>query len=589
MDSDYLKRVEVFIPNERWGEFIRKIEHIQASARRLELPAWDVSIGEKEWRPVQVLSEDAAGNFVNRKMHLEGRSVSIIGQAPVLAGWRFLAKIEHGENGNLVKRMINGDMSPANWHTCGPNCDHCAVSRQRNNTYMLQSIETGEVKQVGSSCVSDFLGQQFRDPERIANMYDFVMSIGRDYDCDSEREAGGVSFASCGIKPEVLMSAVLKIVQEDGGYISAEKAQTLNCLSTGDRLRAAYWSKKPIEVVPDAGHLEKSPQVITWLKEQKETDSLWLRNIAYLADRSCIGCKDAGLFASGYVAWNRELQKQLKAERGTGDWIGTQGGKIATSATLVRHAGFDTAFGYKTVLSFCDEEGNALVWKTQTPPRGLVVGSTYSLMATVKDHGEYSGDKQTEITRTKVAELALFTFGSLPAYKKLAAAATPDVGDDCGHTPLLKAIWGDEIEHAKVLLATGANANQMNQEEIPMIAYAASPKMAQVLLEAGARAVDVNEKWLKEMVPEVRDVVVAAMPTLPAQEVEGVVNEGFYCGRVIEIANGVVTQKINRAGETVRHDVSKLSEMVKSGDVVDIRYRGGMADVFGIGRQAVER
>lgn len=514
------RRVEVFIPNERMGEFTRKVAHIQAAARRLDLPEWLVTVGEKEWRPVQVYSDYGTGQSVEQTMQLEGCPVSIVGEAPVLDGWRFLARIEHGVGGNLVKRMVDGDSSPAEWHTCGPNCTHCNVSRQRNNTFMLQNVESGEVKQVGSSCISDFLGEQSRDPEKIAGMYEYLMQIGLDFDYDPEREYGGVSLSSYGVSPERLMACVLKIVQEDSGFISADKGEALGCLGTGDRLRAAFWSKTPIEVVPDAGHLERVPEVIGWLKDQKGSDSLWLRNIAYLADRPGIVCKDAGLFASGYVAWNRELQKRSKAEHGS-DWVGVKGEKVAPRATLERHAGFDTAYGFKTVLTFCDDDGNNLVWKTQSPPAGLVVGSTYRVMATVKEHGEYRGDKQTEITRAKVAELELFSYGSLPAYKKFAALAMADVGDDRGNTPLTKAIWADEVEYAKVLLAAGANPNQLNQGEIPVLAYATSVVMAQVLLSAGARAGDVGDKLLDEMVPEAREVVVAAVQVLDCMEVSG--------------------------------------------------------------------
>lgn len=579
--------VNGFIPSERMGEFKRKIDVIQAQAHKLNLPAWDVTIGEEEWRPVRATVEDSSGRAISRTMQLEGSPVMIVGESPVLAGWKFLAKIDHGVGGNLVKAMSDGERAPAEWHSCGPNCDHCGVSRQRNNTYMLKNVETDDVKQVGSSCISDFLGEQYRDPERIAAMYDHLMEIGREFDYDPEREPGGVGLSSYGVLPERLMAATLKIIQEDGGYISAEKAESLNCLSTGDRLRAAFWSKRPIEVTPDVGNLEQAPKMVRWLKEQKGTDSLWLRNIAYLADRPGIVCKDAGLFASGYVAWNRELQRQLRSERGAGDWVGECGAKISVPAILERRGGYETQFGYKSVLSFRDEEGNALTWQTQSPPLGLVVGSNYRLMATVKGHGEYRGDKQTEIIRAKVAELELFSFGSLPGYKKLAAVATMDVADESGHTPLLKAIWSDAIDHVKVLLAAGANANQLNQGEVSMLANVASPEMAQVLLAAGARAVDVTDEWLKDMDAGARDVIMAAMPVLDSLKQEAVVNanvvsEGFHCGRVIEIADGVVIQKYNREGDTVQHDLSKLTATVQVGDVVDIKYVDGVGQVGGL-------
>lgn len=591
--DDQTKRIDVFIPNQRMGEFMRKIAVIQAQAHKLDLPLWDVFVGDKEWRSVNPYPVDLyPGRIDDSPLKIEGFSVSIVGQSPVLAGWRFLAKIEHGKGGNLVKRMAGGDSSPAEWHTCGPDCDHCNVARDRKNTYMLQSIDTGDVKHVGSTCVQDFLGQEQRDPERIAAMFDRVMELERDFEYDPDKEVGG-GMSSYGVAPEVLMASVLKIVQEDSGYLSTEKAESLHCLNTGDRLRAAFWDKKP---TPDGGHIDRAREVVAWLKEQKTVGSLWLRNIAYLAERPCITCKDAGLFASGYVAWNRDLQKQLRTERGLGDWIGEAGEKITKAATLERQGGFENAFGFVSVLSFRDEEGNGMVWKTQSPPRGLVLGSTYHVSATVKAHGEYGGEKQTEIIRAKVAELELFSFGALPGFKKTAGLATPDVCDDCGHTPLLKAIWGDELAHAKVLLSNGADANQLNQKEVPLLAYATSIEMAQALLGAGARAADVSDEWLQGMVPEVRAVVAAAVPVLASLDADmvgtavNVVCEGAFSGRVMGIDAGVMVQRVNRDGRTVQHDVSKLSLDVAVGDVVEIAYKDGagiVSEVFkgvGVGR-----
>lgn len=646
------KRVDTFIPLERLGVFNRKVAVMQAAAARLDLPPWEVTFGEKEWRPFNVNGDpvfdhvDALGHSA-RTMQLEGHPVSIVGDAPVLAGWRFLAKIEHEDGGNLVKRMTGGDNSPLDWHTCGPNCSHCDVSRQRNNTYMLSNVETGEVKQVGSSCITDFLGEQARDPDRIAAMYDYLTVLEREFEYDPDLVMDSAGHFNFGIEPVVLIAATLKISQEDGGYISAEKGATLGCLSTGDRLRAAFWSSKPIAVVPDAAQVEMAPKVVDWLKEQKDAGSLWLRNIAYLADRSCITSKDAGLLASGYIAWNRDLQQKLKAERGSGDWVGVSGDKVSVSATLERHAGFDTQYGYKTVLSFRDEEGNGLTWKTQSPPNGLVVGSNYRLLATVKEHGEYKGEKQTEIIRVKVAELEIFSFGALPGFRKLAAVAKPDVVDERGHSPLFKALLGDHVEHAKVLLSAGADANQLNQGEIPILGYANSPAMVRVLLDAGARAEDLLPEHLEHMEVDAREAVIAGMPVLEsieaieevtekisagqqvkdsksikavkvtetvaanaaindfssiAVDTESVVltsqlgqldflgfdlpvaSHGQFSGPILSVENGVAVQRTGRNGATTAHDVSRLSAAVSVGSaVLDIEYKDGLGVVSGLG------
>lgn len=59
------------------------------------------------------------------------------------------------------------------------------------------------------------------------------------------------------------------------------------------------------------------------------------------------------------------------------------------------------------------------------------------------------------------------------------------------------------------------------------------------------------------------------------------VTNGFYTGKVLDVADGVVTQRINREGDVVRHAASLLSAKVGIGDVVGIGYKNGVGVVDG--------
>lgn len=509
LSHDEPKRVSLFIPAGRVEAFLRRVDAIQKKAEKLGLDPWLVQVGEKCWTEVANPNHEMSLVPGYGRIHIEACEISIAGHAPVLKGWRFLAKIEHDAAGNLVKSMAGGDMQPAAWHACAAHCDHCRISRARKSTFMLSHTATGEVKQVGSTCMADFLGEHQRDPEQIAALFGLMEELQQDFAYDPEEAAAKGERVEFGVSPVALMAAALKIVEEDAGYVSAEKAETHNCLSTGNRLQLAFWGAKPVVVTPAPAHVEQAQQVVEWLKAQKGAASVWLRNVAYLADRECITGKNAPLFGSGFVAWSRELQKQLRTERNPSEWVGQVGEKIATGATLERRGSYENAYGVVSVLSFRDEEGNALVWKTKSAPHGLALGSTYHIAGAVKAHGEYQGDKQTELVRVKVPEVELFSLGSLPGFKKMAALASPDTVDESGHTPLLKAVWANKLDHAKVLLAAGACANQLNQNDIPLLAYANTAAMAQLLIDAGARAQDVSDANMKHMEADARAVVLA--------------------------------------------------------------------------------
>lgn len=79
-------------------------------------------------------------------------------------------------------------------------------------------------------------------------------------------------------------------------------------------------------------------------------------------------------------------------------------------------------------------------------------------------------------------------------------------------------------------------------------------------------------------------VAVAGPVVSPQQGFEfedDVVSRGEFSGLVLSIADGRVTQKVNRDGSTVQHKTSALSVPVVIGSVVDIRYIDGVGVVGG--------
>jgi hypothetical protein len=83
------------------------------------------------------------------------------------------------------------------------------------------------------------------------------------------------------------------------------------------------------------------------------------------------------------------------------EFVGNDGEKIDFKGKIVKISGFETNFGLTNVYTFEDDRHNLLVWKTG---KGLDfgIGDYVSVHATVKEHGEYRGEKQTVLTRCKV-------------------------------------------------------------------------------------------------------------------------------------------------------------------------------------------
>lgn len=110
-----------------------------------------------------------------------------------------------------------------------------------------------------------------------------------------------------------------------------------------------------------------------------------------------------GFWVTGYVA---DIVDELKAEASKNpdevpsEYIGNEGDKIEIELVLDKVRGFNSVYGYTHI--YCFKAGNdVVVWKTQ---KGLDLeeGGKVTVKATIKEHSEYDGVKQTVITRAKV-------------------------------------------------------------------------------------------------------------------------------------------------------------------------------------------
>lgn len=73
------------------------------------------------------------------------------------AGWQFVATLQHLPTGENIVRCISDEfVIPVDYHNSGSACQHCNTNRYRRDTYVVRH-ENGEYKQVGSTCIKDFL------------------------------------------------------------------------------------------------------------------------------------------------------------------------------------------------------------------------------------------------------------------------------------------------------------------------------------------------------------------------------------------------------------------------------------------------
>lgn len=115
-----------------------------------------------------------------------------------------------------------------------------------------------------------------------------------------------------------------------------------------------------------------------------------------------------------------EAERKLKEMRdfSNSQWVAEPKKRIDLTLTLVNdymYEGCSYSYydnGIRHIYTFRDEGGNCFVWKTQKVIdwydeekddwTEAEVGSKVTMRATVKEHGEYRGNKQTVITRPQI-------------------------------------------------------------------------------------------------------------------------------------------------------------------------------------------
>jgi hypothetical protein len=179
----------------------RRIQTVGRRARR---------IGVEPVRLIDTGERDGSGHAL----------VLLSGRAPVLAGWTLAAIVDHRDGcvtarpvGEQGERLAAGAFAAAI-------CEHCGLRRRRTRTYVVVHTDSGEVRQVGSGCLRNFLGGP--DPERACRRAALV-------------RAGTLVIAADGVGASVEeFAAHAAHVVRIHGFTSQERARRASRPATAD-------------------------------------------------------------------------------------------------------------------------------------------------------------------------------------------------------------------------------------------------------------------------------------------------------------------------------------------------------------------
>lgn len=341
----------------------------------------------------------------------------IIGSAPVLGGWRFLATLQNlgvDEQDNpltLVNAVPGATADLSRFRTGQIVCEHCYTNRWRKESFVVENVATGELKQVGRQCLRDFLGH--RDPHAIAKWAEYLGAF--------DMMASGLG--GFGLPTYYELKEYLSWVcgaARLGGWLSSSAARDQGGMATA-QLAWEMWHGRHIKRdrwIPDVEDIELAEKIYAWaqtlLDLPEETCNDYIHNLRVIINADAVGYKTKGYAASLWIVYKKE-QDKLAKEKARKDavpseWFGNIGQSVTLKVRCTNIMPLESAYGTSRLHKFIDAAGRIFTWIQSAGSKVRIdEDSELTLVGTIKDHKVWksrNGDvKETVLTRCKAVNL----------------------------------------------------------------------------------------------------------------------------------------------------------------------------------------
>lgn len=324
--------------------------------------------------------------------------------------WEFVASIQHMTPVNLISSYKPEYTIPERYYTSPSNCEHCNSKRNRKDTYLIRNTITGEWKQVGKSCLMDFT--KGMSAEAVAQYLSWFDELVKGKSCD------GVPHSRYHSTLEVIMISV-EAVRRYGYKRTQDEFGSHNYDSTASVVSEMIYHinpmyKKRLEEgfnwnTPETE--QKATEILNWVRASNPELGSYLCNLKAACGNDYCESRNFGIIASAVAAYNRETEKKHREEQrkqmdAKSSWVGSVGDRIdLADVSLSLLTSWDTEYGYTYLYKMVDSVGNVFTWKTGKWLGGndsVAEGTKINLRGTIKNHTEFRGTKQTELTRCKV-------------------------------------------------------------------------------------------------------------------------------------------------------------------------------------------
>jgi len=361
----------------------------------------------------------------------------VVANSDVLAGegWRFVGSLIHdlrGDEPTSKLRQLPGttEIDLSRFEGSDGRCDHCNLNRRRLDTFLVQGPD-GEVRQVGRSCLNEYIGSD--TPEKAAKHAELILGLVDKVDTATRSGGwGGGPVYSTGRgdhprgwekhwgDPEEVgtfeSSQFLAFVASQArreGFITRRKEQEGAGRATATVARESLFKAMRGEddvPLPEAGDHQYAKDALEFARERIAAKPPHMRSdyelrLSHVLSGDRVSPQDFAVLAPAIDGWRRELERREKAAHGpVSKHVGKPKERLDLRVTVERKFHGQSASGFDQVqYHLRDSEGNKLIWYSGASAE-MQQGGTYELRGTVKRHETKRDEDRTVLTNCRFEE-----------------------------------------------------------------------------------------------------------------------------------------------------------------------------------------
>ena len=422
LDADHAEKSTVTVP-------LAYYDGVEAALSKLSKRAAKLGLPPVEWKVVDTVDIPPT---LGRDELREAQTLAVIeiSTEPVqMSGWSLQAVLDWtvDNEGAALQHTLPGQPEHEKPDVC--RCDHCGTNRDRNRTFVVRS-DDGETRQVGSSCLTDFVGGDPAAAALAAAQAQAWVAMKDELGMD-DREMERVGW---GLRPHPLpiryYMAFVAQIAERSGFVSQAEADEAMSLGEMDVVSTADWATElaygktkvlpPGELQPKlyetalvrgcyphpSERLAHVDDMLNLLRQPANADEgEYMDNLRVLAKSPVVQNKHLRMAASILPTYERMTRSPYAKshlgetrQRPTFD---------ATVESLTNIHSYMPNGPQRVLYRFRDDEDRLLTWLTarKWDSTDLAKGDLCKIKGTIKSHNiNRRGDHETRLSRCVVLE-----------------------------------------------------------------------------------------------------------------------------------------------------------------------------------------